>query len=151
MTIAKDVKIQIESNPLQATAYRLNGYENRLRVPSDFKDDRKDAGEIGAGHTVTALYAARSSACRSGRSTSRFHFSESANWSRSPVRGCSTYTGGTLLSSRRYHTSSKFGVSESPNNGAMRSYSSAGISSGKGRQPYRSPSNTMQFGRGEIR
>jgi Ca-activated chloride channel family protein len=56
ITIAKDVKIQIEFNPAQVVAYRLIGYENRLLKAEDFKDDRKDAGEIGAGHTVTALY-----------------------------------------------------------------------------------------------
>jgi len=56
VTIAKDVKIQIDFNPAQVGAYRLIGYENRLLKDEDFKDDTKDAGEIGAGHTVTALY-----------------------------------------------------------------------------------------------
>jgi Ca-activated chloride channel family protein len=56
VTIAKDVKIQVEFNPIQVGAYRLIGYENRLLNKEDFNDDRKDAGEIGAGHTVTALY-----------------------------------------------------------------------------------------------
>lgn len=56
VTIAKDVKLQIEFNPAQATEYRLIGYEDRLMPPQDFHDDRKDAGEIGAGHSVTALY-----------------------------------------------------------------------------------------------
>ncbi|RLD77747.1 MAG: hypothetical protein DRJ10_11400, partial [Bacteroidetes bacterium] len=55
-TIAKDVKIQIEFNPSQVKAYRLIGYENRMLKAEDFNDDTKDAGEIGAGHTVTALY-----------------------------------------------------------------------------------------------
>ncbi|WP_179008765.1 vWA domain-containing protein [Winogradskyella forsetii] len=55
-TIAKDVKIQIEFNPKQVKAYRLIGYENRLMKDEDFNDDKKDAGELGAGHTVTALY-----------------------------------------------------------------------------------------------
>jgi Ca-activated chloride channel family protein len=55
-TIAKDVKIQVEFNPRQVAAYRLIGYENRLLRDQDFNDDAKDAGEIGAGHTVTALY-----------------------------------------------------------------------------------------------
>ena len=55
-TIAKDVKIQIEFNPGQVRAWRLIGYENRILAHQDFADDRKDAGEIGAGHTVTALY-----------------------------------------------------------------------------------------------
>jgi Ca-activated chloride channel family protein len=56
MTIAKDVKIQVEFNPLRVAAYRLVGYENRMLRTEDFLDDTKDAGEIGAGHTVTALY-----------------------------------------------------------------------------------------------
>jgi len=56
VTIAKDVKIQVEFNPLEVTAYRLIGYENRVMAHQDFDDDRKDAGEIGAGHTITALY-----------------------------------------------------------------------------------------------
>jgi Ca-activated chloride channel family protein len=56
VTIAKDVKIQVEFNPVQVAGYRLLGYENRLLRTEDFNDDRKDAGEIGAGHTVTALY-----------------------------------------------------------------------------------------------
>ncbi len=55
-TIAKDVKIQIEFNPTKVQAYRLIGYENRLLNDEDFKDDTKDAGELGSGHTVTALY-----------------------------------------------------------------------------------------------
>ena len=55
-TIAKDVKIQIEFNPGRVRAYRLIGYENRLLAKEDFRDDTKDAGELGAGHTVTALY-----------------------------------------------------------------------------------------------
>ncbi len=56
VTIAKDVKIQVEFNPARVSAYRLIGYENRALRAEDFADDRKDAGEIGAGHTVTALY-----------------------------------------------------------------------------------------------
>jgi len=55
-TIAKDVKIQIEFNPAKVKAYRLIGYENRMLNKEDFDDDTKDAGELGAGHTVTALY-----------------------------------------------------------------------------------------------
>jgi Ca-activated chloride channel family protein len=56
VTIAKDVKIQVEFNPEQVAGYRLIGYENRALAAQDFNDDTKDAGEIGAGHTVTALY-----------------------------------------------------------------------------------------------
>ncbi len=56
LTIAKDVKIQIEFNPAKVKAYRLVGYENRLLNNEDFNDDKKDAGELGSGHTVTALY-----------------------------------------------------------------------------------------------
>jgi Ca-activated chloride channel family protein len=56
VTVAKDVKIQVEFNPAHVAAYRLVGYENRLLRNEDFNDDRKDAGEMGAGHTVTALY-----------------------------------------------------------------------------------------------
>ena len=56
VTVAKDVKIQVEFNPRAVGAYRLVGYENRLLANEDFNDDRKDAGEIGAGHSVTALY-----------------------------------------------------------------------------------------------
>ncbi len=55
-TIAKDVKLQIEFNPAHIKAYRLVGYENRLLNNEDFNDDTKDAGEMGVGHTVTALY-----------------------------------------------------------------------------------------------
>lgn len=55
-TIAKDVKVQVEFNPGEVRAYRLIGYENRALRAEDFADDREDAGELGAGHTVTALY-----------------------------------------------------------------------------------------------
>ena len=56
ITVAKDVKVQVEFNPLKVASYRLIGYENRRLNNEDFQDDKKDAGEIGAGHTVTALY-----------------------------------------------------------------------------------------------
>ncbi len=56
VTIAKDVKIQVEFNPAEVASYRLIGYENRKLAHADFNDDTKDAGEIGAGHSVTALY-----------------------------------------------------------------------------------------------
>ena len=55
-TIAKDVKVQVEFNPAKVQAYRLIGYENRLLKKEDFNNDRVDAGDVGAGHTVTALY-----------------------------------------------------------------------------------------------
>ena len=56
LTIAKDVKIQVEFNPSRVQAYKLIGYEDRLLSAEDFNNDKKDAGELGAGHTVTALY-----------------------------------------------------------------------------------------------
>jgi Ca-activated chloride channel family protein len=56
VTVAKDVKLQIEFNPARVGAYRLIGYENRLMKAQDFNDDRKHAGDVGSGHTVTALY-----------------------------------------------------------------------------------------------
>jgi Ca-activated chloride channel family protein len=56
VTVAKDVKIQVEFNPAKVGAFRLIGYENRIMAHQDFNDDTKDAGEVGAGHHVTALY-----------------------------------------------------------------------------------------------
>ncbi len=56
LTVAKDVKLQLEFNPAQVSAYRLLGYENRLLAAKDFNDDKKDAGEMGSGHSMTALY-----------------------------------------------------------------------------------------------
>ena len=56
VTVAKDVKIQVEFNPRAVGAYKLIGYENRILQHQDFNNDKKDAGDIGAGHTVTALY-----------------------------------------------------------------------------------------------
>ncbi len=56
LTVAKDVKLQVEFNPARVKSYRLLGYENRLLNDQDFTDDRKDAGDMGAGHSVTALY-----------------------------------------------------------------------------------------------
>lgn len=56
VTVAKDVKLQVEFNPAYVKGYRLLGYENRMLQTEDFEDDKKDAGEIGAGHMVTALY-----------------------------------------------------------------------------------------------
>jgi Ca-activated chloride channel homolog len=56
VTVAKDVKLQVEFNPAKVAAYRLVGYENRLLRAEDFRDDKKDAGDMGSGHTCTALY-----------------------------------------------------------------------------------------------
>jgi len=56
LTVAKDVKLQVEFNPAKVRSYRLIGYENRALATKDFDDDKKDAGEMGAGHAVTALY-----------------------------------------------------------------------------------------------
>jgi Ca-activated chloride channel family protein len=76
-TVAKDVKIQVEFNPSRVAAYRLIGYENRLLRAEDFADDTKDAGEMGAGHAVTALYeivpvGARTSAVIRGADSLRY-------------------------------------------------------------------------------
>lgn len=67
-TVAKDVKIQVEFNPAVVAEYRLIGYENRLLDEEDFNDDKKDAGEMGAGHTVTAIYELIPAGAASGRS-----------------------------------------------------------------------------------
>ena len=56
LTVAKDVKVQVEFNPQKVASYRLIGYENRVLAKEDFNNDKVDAGDIGAGHTVTALY-----------------------------------------------------------------------------------------------
>jgi Ca-activated chloride channel family protein len=56
VTVAKDVKVQVDFNPNRVSEFRLIGYENRIMPHEDFLDDTKDAGEIGAGHHVTALY-----------------------------------------------------------------------------------------------
>jgi Ca-activated chloride channel homolog len=71
LTIAKDVKLQVEFNPARVASYRLVGYENRVLRDRDFDDDRKDAGEIGAGHSVTALYEIELVDSRAGRGPSR--------------------------------------------------------------------------------
>lgn len=74
-TIAKDVKIQVEFNPEKVDKYRLIGYENRLLNNEDFDNDKKDAGELGAGATVTALYEIVPS---NGEKTSNLHFSQTS-------------------------------------------------------------------------
>ena len=56
ITVAKDVKIQVDFNPAMVKGYRLIGYEDRLMAAEDFADDEKDGGEIGSGHRMTALY-----------------------------------------------------------------------------------------------
>src|SRR5204863_7454872 len=56
VTVAKDVKLQIEFNPAKVAGYRLNGYENRALNNEDFRNDAKDAGDMGSGHACTALY-----------------------------------------------------------------------------------------------
>ncbi len=81
VTVAKDVKIQVEFNPAVVAGYRLIGYENRLLAAEDFEDDTKDAGEIGAGHTVTALYEIVPVGAASGvelRSSPELRYSEPA-------------------------------------------------------------------------
>lgn len=70
-TIAKDVKIQVDFNPQHVKSYRLIGYENRLLENRDFRDDTKDAGEIGAGHRVTAFYEIVPAGAEDGPATSR--------------------------------------------------------------------------------
>ena len=55
-TVARDVKIQVEFNPAHVKSYRLIGYENRALADADFNNDKKDAGDVGAGHAVTAIY-----------------------------------------------------------------------------------------------
>jgi Ca-activated chloride channel family protein len=76
-TVAKDVKIQIEFNPDFVSEYRLVGYENRMLAQEDFNNDRVDAGEIGAGHTVTALYEITLSDSESGRSVDALRYGQS--------------------------------------------------------------------------
>ncbi|MCB9052937.1 MAG: von Willebrand factor type A domain-containing protein [Lewinellaceae bacterium] len=71
-TIAKDVKIQLEFNPGVVRTYRLVGYENRLLNTEDFADDAKDAGEMGAGHTVTALYELEVAPAQAAQSSLRY-------------------------------------------------------------------------------
>ena len=62
LTVAKDVKLQVEFNPLEVSEYRLIGYENRIMNEEDFTDDTKDAGEVGAAHQVTVCYELKMSA-----------------------------------------------------------------------------------------
>ena len=66
-TIATDVKLQVEFNPARVQAYRLVGYENRMLKDEDFNNDRKDAGDLGSGHTVTAIYEVTPAASRAAQ------------------------------------------------------------------------------------
>ena len=74
VTIAKDVKVQVEFNPSQVAEYRLLGYENRLLAAEDFNDDAKDGGELGAGHAVTAIYEIVPAGQRSGGSVDELRY-----------------------------------------------------------------------------
>ena len=78
-TVAKDVKFQVEFNPAYIKGYRLIGYENRMLAAEDFADDSKDAGEIGAGHTVTALYEVADTASAMEFASSELKYSENQN------------------------------------------------------------------------
>jgi hypothetical protein len=104
LTIAKDVKLQVEFNPARVASYRLVGYENRVMQDHDFDDDTKDAGEIGAGHSVTALYeialrdnehgpsrSSRTSRCANVRQlelTVSFRYRRGLGSETAPRRGC---------------------------------------------------------------
>ncbi|HXV13500.1 MAG TPA: von Willebrand factor type A domain-containing protein, partial [Candidatus Krumholzibacteria bacterium] len=76
LTIAKDVKLQVEFNPARVSSYRLIGYENRVLADRDFDDDAKDAGEIGAGHSVTALYEVTLADREDDRAGKKFKYSD---------------------------------------------------------------------------
>ena len=78
VTIAKDVKLQVEFNPAEVESYRLIGYENRKLAHADFNDDTKDAGEIGAGHSVTALYEVKPKSSKSERVTDELKYQDDA-------------------------------------------------------------------------
>src|SRR6478609_1457693 len=93
VTIAKDVKIQVEFNPAQVQAYRLIGYENRLLKKEDFNNDKVDAGEIGAGHTVTALY----EVVPAGAAMPEVGTVDALKYQRTEDRGQKTGVGGELL------------------------------------------------------
>ena len=78
VTIAKDVKLQVEFNPAEVESYRLIGYENRKLAHADFNDDTKDAGEIGAGHSVTALYEVKPKGSSAKRTTDKLKYQDDA-------------------------------------------------------------------------
>jgi len=85
LTIAKDVKVQVEFNPAQVAEYRLVGYENRLLAAEDFNDDAKDGGELGAGHAVTAIYEIVPAGHRAGGSVDELRY-QSRGQSRDEAR-----------------------------------------------------------------
>jgi Ca-activated chloride channel family protein len=86
-TVAKDVKIQIEFNPSVVSEYRLVGYENRVLATEDFNNDKVDAGEIGAGHTVTALYEITLASSNGGRSVDALRYGQSLAAQDAPLSG----------------------------------------------------------------
>ncbi|MEM6295361.1 MAG: VWA domain-containing protein [Myxococcota bacterium] len=87
VTIAKDVKIQVEFNPAEVESYRLIGYENRKLAHADFNDDTKDAGEIGAGHSVTALYEVTPKGSKKARSTDKLKYQDDSKLSAAAASG----------------------------------------------------------------
>ncbi len=87
VTIAKDVKIQVEFNPAEVENYRLIGYENRKLAHADFNDDTKDAGEIGAGHSVTALYEVTPKAGATARTTDKLKYQDDPALSKAATSG----------------------------------------------------------------
>ena len=87
VTIAKDVKIQVEFNPAEVESYRLIGYENRKLAHADFNDDTKDAGEIGAGHSVTALYEVTPRGSKTARSTDELKYQDDSKLSAAAASG----------------------------------------------------------------
>lgn len=87
VTIAKDVKLQVEFNPAEVESYRLIGYENRKLAHADFNDDTKDAGEIGAGHSVTALYEVKPKGNSSARTTDKLKYQDDAKLSEAAKSG----------------------------------------------------------------
>jgi Ca-activated chloride channel family protein len=101
--IAKDVKLQIEFNPALVKSYRLVGYENRVMAAEDFNDDRKDAGELGAGTSVTALYEITTTgAPRPKVDPLKYQNNGSSRWNWMPGRGEPSATGELLTVKFRY-------------------------------------------------
>jgi Ca-activated chloride channel family protein len=100
-TIAKDVKIQVEFNPAKVAEYRLIGYENRMLNTEDFEDDKKDAGELGAGHRVTAIYEVKL-ADDKGFSPQGTHNGESLKYQSTKVNESAYYSEDIMSLSLRY-------------------------------------------------